>query len=143
MSSLNRSNVIEFPSRGRVTPSHLADLTEEIQKGLNLPSVSPEFLETVKNYLHKIDVFLPKPAVRDPATDEFLWTKGDADKFLTIYETLGAISNHPDLGSYECDEGGSIIGAKAMRLMVTLMLYVPGLDDRIKKSNGSASNPQS
>ena len=91
--------------------------------------------------MHKIDVLLPKSAVRDPATDDLLWEEGDADKFLPIYETLATISDHL-LGNCECGEG-EVVGAKALRLTVILMLYVPGLDDRIKKSNESASNLQS
>jgi len=132
MSSLNKSDVIELSSGGKMTPGQLADLAKELQAGLNQSSVSPEFLDTVKNYLNKIDSFLPKPAVRNPATDDILWKEGDTDKCLVIHETLAAICNHPELN------GDNPIWAKALRLMITLMLYVPGLDNKIRKSNESA-----
>ncbi|MBN2096631.1 hypothetical protein JW752_04545 [Candidatus Peregrinibacteria bacterium] len=137
MSPLNGNNVIRLGMNSRPALSELVDLTKEIQAGLGQPSVSPGFLIMVEDYLNKIDSLFPKPATRDPATDEFLWKEGDADRGFIVYKTLGAICEHPDLGGYECGKE-EIIGVKALRLMVTLMLCVPELDDKLKKSNESA-----
>ncbi len=142
MSFLKGNDALRLNESRETTSDELLKLTREIQINLDTFTVSAELLEAVKNYLNKIDSFLPpKPRVKDPAAAEFLWPESIVEKFVTIYKTLGNISDHP-LGEYECGEE-EIVGVKALRIMVSLTLLVPGLLERIKKSNESASNLQS
>ncbi|MBU1018082.1 hypothetical protein KKA33_03575 [Patescibacteria group bacterium] len=137
MSPLERGNTT-YASGKQKDFIHIFELADVMQKDLRQKSISPELLERVKDYLKKIDLLFPKGYKRDFATDEFLWGEGDDKRGVAICKVLGMISDHPDLGNRECDERDSVIQIKAIRLIVTITLCVPGVYEEIKKTNESA-----